>query len=81
MGLTTLFILIGAIAFAGGLIARRRVRDAVKGDVPVVTDEVMRRILDEGDVPAPEDEPLDEDRIREAEDRFWSEEWDRPEEL
>lgn len=25
-------------------------------------------------------EPLDEDRAREAEDRFWEEDWDHPEE-
>jgi hypothetical protein len=64
----------------GGLVARRRIRDTVHGDVPVVTDEVMRRILEEGG-PGEEDEPLDEGEIREAEDRFWDGEWDRPDEF
>jgi hypothetical protein len=78
---TTLFLILAGIVLAGGLIARRRVRGAVGGDVPVVTDDVMRRILAEGSAGRDEDEPLDEDEIREAEDRFWSEEWDRPDEL
>lgn len=78
---TTLFLILAGIVLAGGLVARRRVRGAVDGDVPVVTDEVMRRILEEGEAVPEEDEPLDEERIREAEDRFWDEEWDRPEEL
>jgi len=79
--LGTLFIILAAIVLAGGLLSRRRVRDTVEGDVPLVTDEVMRRILEEGHLDPDEDEPLDEDRIREAEDRFWDEEWDRPEEF
>jgi hypothetical protein len=79
--LGTLFIILAAIVLAGGLLSRRRIRDTVEGDVPLVTDEVMRRILEEGDVSPDDDEPLDEDRIREAEDRFWDEEWDRPEEF
>jgi hypothetical protein len=78
---TTLFLVLAGIVLAGGLIARRRVRGAVKGDVPVVTDDVMRRILEEGAAGGEGHEPLDEDEIREAEDRFWDEEWDRPEEF
>ena len=79
--LGTLFIILAAIVLAGGLLSRRRIRDTVEGDVPLVTDEVLRRILEEGAVSPDDDEPLDEDRIREAEDRFWDEEWDRPEEF
>jgi len=79
--LSTFLIIMAAVVLAGGLVARRRVRDAVEGDVPVVTDEVMRRILEEGAAGGEDDEPLDEDEIRRAEDRFWDEEWDRPDEL
>lgn len=77
---TTLFLILAGIVIVGGLAATRRIRDTVDGDVPVVTDEVMRRILEEGGS-GDEEEPLDEDEIREAEDRFWDEEWDRPDEL
>jgi hypothetical protein len=81
-------ILIGLAAlvvFAGWQV-RRRTQRTLRGDEPVVTDEVLRRILREGSVsgddPAgPDDEPLDEDEIRKAEDRFWEEsEWDEPDE-
>lgn len=75
-----LFAVLAAVVLIGGLAARRRTRRTVEGDRPVVTDEVMRRIVEEGSLAPDEDEPLDEDRIREEEDRFWSEEWDRPEE-
>jgi hypothetical protein len=46
---------------------------------PMTDDPVLREILSQKDGepdPAP---PLDEDEIREAEDQFWEEEWDRPE--
>lgn len=71
------------LVLAGGWMARRRVRRAVRGERLVVTDEVLRRILSEGaagDGDDAEDEPLDLPRIREAEDRFLDEaEWDEPE--
>jgi hypothetical protein len=79
--LGTFFIILAAVVLAGGLMARTRIRRTVEGDAPVVTDEVLRRILEEGEVPPEEVDPLDEEEIREAEDRFWEEEWDEPEEF
>jgi hypothetical protein len=79
MALVSFFLVLAAVVLVAGLLARRRVRGAVDGDRPVVTDEVMRRIVEEGSLPAG-DEPLDEDAIREAEERFWEEEWEEPEE-
>lgn len=78
--LATFFIVLAAIVIAGGLLARRRLDRVARGEEPVVTDDVVRRILREGELPADELEPLDEDAIREEEDRFWAEEWDEPEE-
>ncbi len=44
-----------------------------------MTDEVLRRVLEEGTVDLrEEDEPLDEDRIRKAEEEFWSRDWEDP---
>ena len=66
-----------ALVILAGLAARRKTRRAVIGEAPVVTDEVLRRVLEEGSVDVTEtDEPLDEDQIREAEDEFWTSEWD-----
>ena len=66
-----------ALVILAGLTARRKIRRAVTGEAPVVTDEVLRRVLEEGSVDVTEtDEPLDEDQIREAEDEFWTSEWD-----
>lgn len=81
-----LFVLLAALVLAAGFGARRRMRDTRRGRRPVVTDEVLRRILEEGEgeleTGDAEDEPLDEDQIRDAEDRFWDEsEWDEPEEF
>ena len=51
----------------------------MRGQEPVVTDEVLRRVLGEGPVDLTEaDESLDEDQIKKAEDEFWSTEWDDP---
>lgn len=78
---SAVFVLLAILVLAGGFYARRRIREAVQGRRPVVTDEVMRRILEEGAAGETEDEPLDEEAIREAEERFWDEEWEEPEGL
>ncbi len=80
MALIAFFVLLAAVVVLAGALARRKVRRTVEGELPVVTDETLRRILAEGSVETPEDPPLDEDAIREAEDRFWEERWDEPEE-
>ncbi len=69
--------LLGAVAIVCGFMVRRRVRRIAKGQEPVVTDEVLRKVLGEGMAGLTEpDESLDEDQIRKAEDEFWSTEWD-----
>ena len=45
-----------------------------------VDDEAMDRILRHGTLSTPEEEPLDEAEIARAEQEFWEESWDEPEE-
>lgn len=73
------FLALAALVIVGGFLGRKRIRDVVGGGEPIVTDEVLRAILEEGELEAPDEEPLDEDAIRDAEDEFWGEEWDDPE--
>ncbi|TVP74915.1 MAG: hypothetical protein EA352_09530 [Gemmatimonadales bacterium] len=64
---------------------RQEIRQVVDGRRSVVSDEVLDQILGEGRVelsePGYDDGPLDEEAAREAEDRFWEEDWDEPEEF
>lgn len=78
--LGTLFVILAAVVLLGGLLRRRHVRRTVEGEEPVVTDELLRTLLDQAGRGEEESEPLDEDEIRRAEDEFWGQEWDEPEE-
>ncbi len=72
-------ILLSVLAITCGFFARRRIQRIVRERDPLVTDEVLRSLLEEGTVEYDDpDEPLDEGEIREAEDDFWSDEWDDP---
>lgn len=76
---TLVLVALGLLALAAGVIARWRIRRVTRReDGPEVDDEAVRRIEDEGRLETDEREPLDRDRIREEEDRFWSETWDEP---
>lgn len=76
-----LWITLGALALAAGVAVRWRIRGVRRRDGDVeVDDEAMRRIEETGRLETDEREPLDHDRIREEEDRFWSETWDEPDE-
>jgi hypothetical protein len=48
--------------------------------VPRVDDAALRQILETGALDAVDDEPLDLDAAARAEEEFWSESWDEPEE-
>lgn len=79
--LGTLFFLLAVLAVVAGLLFRGRLRRTVDGEEPMTDDPLLRRILAESDADRPGDwePPLDEEAIREAEDEFWSESWDQPE--
>jgi len=78
---TAVLVLLGVLALAAGVAVRWRIRRVTdRGDGPAVDDETVRRIEEEGRIETDEREPLDRDRIREEEDRFWAETWDEPDE-
>ena len=61
----TLFVLLAVVVVLAGVLGRRRVRD-------VVPDGDSERFGD--------DDAIDEDAIRAAEDEFWEKDWEEPEE-
>jgi len=71
---------LGALAVLAGTAVRRRVRELRGSRTPTLDDEAVRRILEAGTLTVEDEPPLDLDEIEEAEDRFWSERWDEPEE-
>lgn len=77
----TLWIAMGGLAVAAGVAVRWRIRRARRRDGDVdLDDDAIRRIEETGRLETDEREPLDHDRIREEEDRFWAETWDEPDE-
>ncbi len=79
--LSSVFFLMAVVVILGAILARSRVRRRLDSHDPMTDDPVLREILAESDTWPEEEEadPLDEEEIREAEDRFWEQEWDRPE--
>jgi hypothetical protein len=79
--MTWIWILLGAFAGVAGLRYRRRIHAArAAGAPPAVDDDAIRRILQEGTLSTEEDEPLDLEEAARAEEAFWDEPWDEPEE-
>jgi hypothetical protein len=83
--MTWLWIALGALAGIAGLRHRSRLRSRLRagrggGGPPRVDDEALRRILREGRLDSGEDEPLDMREAARAEDEFWNQPWDEPEE-
>lgn len=74
-----MFLGLAAMVVVAGFVVRWRIRERTRSGDLEVTDEVVRQIERKGSVSTDEREPLDRDRIREEEDRFWSETWDEPE--
>lgn len=72
MGMTVL-------AVVAGVSLRVRLREGMQAPPPVVDDDAIRRILEEGVLEDGEDPPLDPEEIDAEERRFWSENWDEPE--
>jgi len=57
-----------------------RHRELVASSLPRVDDDAIHAILETGELIVEEDEPLDLHEIDESEERFWSENWDEPDE-
>lgn len=77
-----IWILLSALVGLGGVRYLARLRSSRSGSTgPSVDDEVLRQILQTGRLATDdEDEPLDMAAAAEAEEEFWSEGWDEPEE-
>lgn len=71
---------LSALIFAAGVSLRVRLNQDVDGVGPVVDDEALRAIMDTGTLTTDEDEPSDLREIDQEERRFWSEDWEEPEE-
>lgn len=79
--MTWIWTLFALLLVAAGLRYVLRLRSArPPGGPPVVDDDALRRILEEGTLTTEEEEPLDLDEIARAEEDFWAESWDEPEE-
>lgn len=72
-------LLVG-LAVTSGILRRRRLRKERSRPAPTVDDDAIRDIVDRGVLESDEEEPLDLREIDEEERRFWSENWDEPEE-
>lgn len=77
---TLIGLAFGAMAVLGGLKVRGRVPASRTRNRPRVDDEAVRRIVETGRWSEEEEPPLDLHGIEDGEERFWSEEWDEPEE-
>lgn len=74
-----LALLMTVLAILGGLAARRRVQSSREAER--LSDDMIRQIETRGWVDV-EDEPLDIESAREAEEQFWDEStWDEPEQF
>lgn len=77
--MSSLWIALAALVAVVGLARRARLR---RGSRPELDDAAIQRILHEGRLPfEQDDEPLDLEEAARAEEEFWAEDWDQPEEL
>ena len=76
-----IWIVLAALALLAGFryLARLRATRRSAGS-PAVDDDAVRRILETGVIDADDEEALDLDQAARAEEEFWDESWDEPEE-
>ena len=76
-----IWIVLAALALLAGFRYLARLR-ATRGSAgsPAVDDDAVRRILETGVIDADDEEALDLDQAARAEEEFWDESWDEPEE-
>ena len=74
------FWILGAVLLLlGGVLYRLRLQALRRSEL--LTDDMVRAIEEQGSIVVDDPEPLDYERIRMEEDRFWEEAaWDDPEE-
>lgn len=77
--MTQLFLFMAVLVLVAGILARvRTVRTIRKEERPLLDDDALRRIMEEGvlQVDDDDDEPLDPEEIEREEERFWDQHWD-----
>jgi hypothetical protein len=81
--MTWIWLALAILLLVAGIRATVRLRAVRRGSVgPTVDDAAVRSILETGSIESDDDdEPLDLDEAARAEDEFWSETWDEPEEF
>lgn len=77
--MTIFWIVLGVLIVLAGVRYRQRLA-ATRGASQRLGDDDVRRIIDEGSFPREDDDSLDMDEARRAEEEFWDESWDEPEE-
>ncbi len=70
---------LGALVVFAGIRYRRRL-NSLKGD-GTIDDAAVERIIREGTLPNREESRVDRKAVADAEDEFWSEYWDEPDEF
>ncbi|NNF25971.1 MAG: hypothetical protein HKN73_01955 [Gemmatimonadetes bacterium] len=80
--LVELYVLVGlaVLTLLAGLAIRWRFLRRTGRVGSILSDDDVEQILATGTLKV-EDDPLDLDEVREAEERFWSETWDEAEEV
>jgi hypothetical protein len=80
--MSLLWIVAAAVVGLLGLRYRSSIRDLAgpREDVPAVDDAAIRSIVETGRLSTGEAEPLDMERATRAEEEFWAEYWDEPDE-
>lgn len=78
--MTLVWTILGVLALVAGVRYRQAVRQRLSGGAPV-DDAAVQRIIQEGTFATNEDpDALDLTEAAEAEEEFWSEYWDEPDE-
>ena len=75
-----IWTLLAVLVVLGGVAYRLRLHEAIGERSTPLNDDQIRRIEETGRLDLESDEPLDTEEIRRAEDEFWEESWDEPEE-
>lgn len=71
-----LSIVFGVLLVVAGVRRFRQRRAGTRSEPAAVDDLAIAAIIERGVLTTPEDEPLDEDKIRRAEEEFWGESWE-----
>lgn len=72
-------ILFSALILVAGIRRYRQRRAVVRQTPPVVDEIAIRQIIERGVLSSDEEEPLDEEAIRRAEEEFWDQSWEETE--